>query len=152
MSADPARSGQAVVGIPAVVNASMTTQPLLKERIASYSRDEEHGCNLQPEFEVDEVKGAHHVKHRFHPFLHFSLVGGPRSGGNPRGGLGVRGPAEKNPVFCLDLQSSLVLFCQISEDHHVSGLKSGKKRSETGCVGTKIGHIRRHWTDLTKQY
>ena len=21
-----------------------------------------------------------------------------------------------------------------------------------GCVGTKIGHIRRHWTDLTKQY
>src|SRR5271157_2053984 len=82
MSAAPARSCVAVVGIAAVVIASMTAaQPLLKERIASYSRDEEHGCNLQPEFEVDEVIGAHHVKHRFHPFLHFSLVGGPRSGG-----------------------------------------------------------------------
>jgi hypothetical protein len=116
MSADPARSGQAGVGIPAVVNASMTTQPLLKERIASYSRDEEHGCNLEPEFEVEEVKGGHHVKYRFHPFLHFSLVGGPRWGGNLRGGLWVRGPAEKDPVFYLDLQSILVdLFREIQE-------------------------------------
>ena len=117
MSAVPARSGQVVAGVPAVVNASMTTaQPLLKERIATYSRDEEHGCNLQPEFEVDEVIGAHHVKYRGHPFLHFSLMGGPRSGGNPRGGLWVGGPAEKNPVFCLDLQSSLGdLFREIQE-------------------------------------
>jgi len=113
MSAAPARSCVDVVGIAAVVIASMTAaQPLLEERIASYSRDEEHGCNLQPEFEVDEVIGAHHVKHRFHPFLHFSLVGGPRSGGNPRGGLWVGGPAEKNPVFCLDLQSSLGNLCR----------------------------------------
>jgi hypothetical protein len=50
MSDVPARSGQAVAGFPAVVNASMTAaQPLLKERIASYSRDEEHGCKLEPE-------------------------------------------------------------------------------------------------------
>jgi hypothetical protein len=34
-------------------------------------------------------------------------VGGPRSGGNPRGGLGAGGPAEENLVFCLDLQSIL---------------------------------------------
>ena len=74
MSAAPARSCVAVVGIAAVVIASMTAaQPLLEERIASHSRDEEHGCILQPEFEVDEVIGAHHVEHRFHPFLHFSL-------------------------------------------------------------------------------
>ncbi len=116
MSAAPARSCVAVVGIAAVVIASMTAaQPLLEERIASHSRDEEHGCNLQPEFEVDEVIGAHHVKHRFHPFLHFSLSllwVGHRSGGNPRGGLGVGGPAEKNPVFCLDLQSSLGDLCR----------------------------------------
>src|SRR5271157_5191838 len=117
MSAAPARSCVAVVGIAAVVIASMTAaQPLLEERIASYSRDEDHGCNLQPEFEVDEVIGAHHVKYRGHPFLHFSLVVGPRSGGNPRGGLWVGGLAERNPVLCLDLQSSLGdLFREIQE-------------------------------------
>jgi hypothetical protein len=97
-----------VVGIAAVVIASTTaTQPLLQERIASYGRDEEHGCNLDPEFEIDEVISSHHVKYRGHPFLRFSFVGGSRSGGNPRGGLGVRGPAQKNPVFYLDLQSTL---------------------------------------------
>src|SRR5271165_5317484 len=108
MSAVPARSTQSVVGVPAVVIASMTAaQPLLQERIASHGHDEEHGRNLDPEFEIDEVISSHHVKYRRHPFLRFSLLGGPRSGGNPRGGLGVRGPAEKNPVFCLDLQSTL---------------------------------------------
>jgi len=82
-------------------------QPLLKERIASYSRDEEHGCNLQPEFEIDEVICDRYVKYRGLPSLPFSLGGGPRSGGNPRGGLGAGGPAEENLVFCLDLQSIL---------------------------------------------
>src|SRR5271165_1999968 len=108
MSAVPARSTQSVVGVPAVVIASMTAaQPLLQERIASHGHDEEHGRNVDPEFEVDEVIGSDHVKYRRHPFLRFSLVGGPRSGGKSSGRVGARGPAEKNPVFCLDLESSL---------------------------------------------
>jgi hypothetical protein len=70
MSAVPARSTQSVVGVPAVVIASMTAaQPLLQERIASHGHDEEHGCNLDPEFEIDEVISSHHVKYRRHPFL-----------------------------------------------------------------------------------
>jgi hypothetical protein len=41
MSAVPARSSQFVVGIAAVVIASMTAaQPLLQERIASHGHDE----------------------------------------------------------------------------------------------------------------
>ncbi|MGZ3381368.1 MAG: hypothetical protein ACXVBB_14050, partial [Isosphaeraceae bacterium] len=41
MSAVPARSSQSVVGIAAVVIASMTAaQPLLQERIASHGHDE----------------------------------------------------------------------------------------------------------------